>query len=105
MIKEYSKEYSTKVLNDLIAAGTPSIFILDDGSVHIGTLSQSYRKTLYRVNPLTINDGGFAFSKGSLKRIVYFNGLVVSKGLNDDPDVLDIFELNDLVNKAGYEFL
>ena len=104
MIKEYDKEYSRKILNDLIAAGTPSIFILDD-RVCVGTLSHSYRETLYRVNPLTINDGGLIISRSSLRRIVYFNGIVIPKGLNDDPDILDIFELNDLVNKAGYEFL
>lgn len=83
----------------------PSIFVLNDGGVHVGFLRAGCGRGHVVCVPPNINDGGVAFPKSHIKQIVLFNGLVYPKGEGKRHKILSIFELDALVNKAGYEFI
>ena len=98
-----SKNYSQEVINRFLDDDTPSIFVLKDNSVYIGVLRPGYG-THYRVVPPNINDGGMGFSKSYIKQIILFNGLIFPKEESDKHKFVDLFQLTELVNKAGYDF-
>ena len=98
------KNYSQEVINRFLDDDTPSIFVLKDNSIYIGILRPGYG-THYKVVPPNINDGGMGFPKSFIKKIVLFNGLVYPKESDGPHKILNIIELNELVNKAGYEFI
>lgn len=99
MSKLYSKELLNRLTNDHFAC----IIIFTDGDVHLGRLNWNFGS--YELSPLTINMSGITFRRSHVKQIVLFNGLVFPKEENGKHKVLNILELNELVNKAGYEFL
>ena len=99
-----SKNYSPEVIKRFLEDDTPSIFVLKDDSVYIGVLRPGYGQHVKCV-PLTINDGGMGFPKSYIKQIILFNGLVYPKTEDGKHKMLNILELNELVNKAGYEFI
>ena len=99
-----SKTYSQEVINFLLEQGGNIIVILKDNSTYIGRLVPGYGLH-YRLEPPTINDGGMGFARSDIKQIVLFNGLVFPKEMNGQQKILNILELNELVNKAGYEFI
>ena len=100
-----SKNYSPEIINKFLKDDTPSIFVLKDDSVYIGVLRPGYGYGhVHCVSP-TINNGGMGFAKSEIKQIILFNGLIYPKEENGKHRMLDILELNELVNKAGYEFI
>lgn len=99
-----SKNYSQEVINRFLNDEYPSIFVLKDDTVCIGILRPGYGSH-YRVVPPNINDGGMGFSRSSIKQIVLFNGLIFPKKVDGPHKKLNIIELSELVNKAGYEFI
>lgn len=99
-----SKNYSPEVIKRFLEDDTPSIFVLKDDSVYIGVLRPGYGQHV-RCVPPTINDGGTGFPKSYIKQIILFNGLVYPKTEDGKHKMLNILELNELVNKAGYEFI
>ena len=99
-----SKTYSQEVINFLLEQGGNIIVILKDDSIYIGRLASGYGSH-YRIEPPTINDGGMGFARSDIKQIVLFNGLIFPKEMNGPHKILNILELNELVNKAGYEFI
>ena len=96
--------YSQEVINRFLNDEYPSIFVLKDGTVCIGILRPGYGSH-YRVIPPNINDGGLGFCKSEIKQIILFNGLIFPKKVDGPHKILNILELNDLVNRAGYEFI
>ena len=96
--------YSQEVINFILNQEGIIIVVLKDDSVHVGTLAPGYGSH-YRIIPPTINDGGMGFSRSYIKQIIFFNGLVFPKEMNGPHKMLNILELNELVNKAGYEFI
>lgn len=101
MTNSYSADFIERLLQD----ASPVIVELKDNSVYIGIFTVGYGNGHYQLKPLTINDGGMGFPRSYIKRIIYFNGLIVPKNQNGKHKILNIIELNDLVNKAGYEFI
>ena len=99
-----SKNYSPEIIKRFLDDDTPSIFVLKDDSVYIGILRPGYGSH-YKVVPPNINDGGMGFAKSEIKHIILFNGLIYPKEEKGKHKILDILELNELVNKAGYEFI
>lgn len=99
-----SKAYSQEVINFLLEQGKNIIVVLRDDSVYIGRLVPGYGPH-YRIEPPIINDCGMGFARGDIKQIVLFNGLIFPREMNGPHKILDILELNELVNKAGYEFI
>ena len=100
-----SKNYSQEVMNHILEEDFPiAIFILKDDSVHIGKLIPGHR-SYYKLIPPNIHDYGVGFSRSYIKQIILFNGLIFPKEMNGPHKILNILELNELVNKAGYEFL
>ena len=99
-----SKTYSQEVINFLLEQGGNIIVILKDNSTYIGRLAPGYGSH-YRIEPPTINDGGMGFARSDIKQIILFNGLVFPKEMNGPHKMLNILDLNELVNKAGYEFI
>lgn len=99
-----SKTYSQEVINFLLKQGGNIIVILKDNSTYIGRLVPGYGSH-YQIEPSTINDGGMGFARSDIKQIVLFNGLVFPKEMNGHHKILNILELNELINKAGYEFI
>lgn len=99
-----SKNYSQEVINFLLNQSGNIIVTLKDDSVYVGTLAPGYGSH-YRIIPPTINDGGMGFARSDIKQIVLFNGLIFPKEMSGPHKMLNILELNDLVNKAGYEFI
>ncbi len=100
--------YSDKTLENLINLKSPIIIEFMDGEVCIGYLTKS--KTFPKhYNLLHLNqNGSLDFSKSHVSRIIYLhNWAIVNKG--DNPfkatKFVNIFELNDLVQKAGYELI
>ncbi len=99
-----SKNYSPEIIKRFLDDDTPSIFVLKDDSIYIGILRPGYGSH-YKVVPPNINDGGMGFVKSEIKQIILFNGLVYPKTEDGPHKILNILELNELVNKAGYEFI
>lgn len=100
-----SKNYSPEIIKRFLDDDTPSIFVLKDDSVYIGILRPGFGKGHVNCIPLTINDGGMGFARSDIKQIILFNGLIYPKEENEKHKMLNILELNELVNKAGYEFI
>jgi len=105
-----SKLYSKKMLDTLAEREFEVIVEFNNnygGGIELGIFKASkWHRHGYMLRPLTINAGGVHFSRGSIKRIVYIsNGLVYPKEENGHHKILNILELNELVNKAGYEFI
>lgn len=99
-----NKTYSQEVINFLLEQGGNIIVILKDNSTYVGRLVPGYGSH-YRLEPPTINDGGMGFARSDIKQIVLFNGLIFPKEMNGHHKILNILELNELVNRAGYEFI
>ena len=99
-----SKTYSQEVIDFILKQGGNIIVILKDNSTYIGRLAPGCGSH-YRIEPPTINDGGMGFARSDIKQIVLFNGLIFPKEMNGHHKILNIIELNELVNKAGYEFI
>lgn len=99
-----SKSYSQEVINFLLKQDKNIIVVLRDDSVYVGRLVPGYGSH-YRIEPPTINDGGMGFARSDIKQIILFNGLIFPKEMNGHHKILNILELNELVNKAGYEFI
>lgn len=100
--------YSDKTLEYLINLKSPIIVEFMDGDVCIGYLTKS--KTFSkRYNLLHLNqNGSLDFSKSHVSRIIYlYSWAIVNKDIDklNVTKFLDIFELNDLVQKAGYELI
>ena len=98
------KNYSQKFLKELIDAHHPIIIKLRIGGTYVGSLTYGYG-THYWLTPLTINDGGMMFARSDIKEIIYFTGLVVPKEENGKHKFLNIIELSELINEAGYQFI
>lgn len=96
--------YSQEVINFLLEQGGNIIVVLKDNNTYIGRLTSGYGSS-YQLEPPTINEGGMGFARSDIKQIVLFNGLRVPKEMNGPHKILNILELNELVNKAGYEFI
>jgi len=103
-----SKLYSKKMLDTLAERELEVVVEFDQkcgGGVDLGIFKHSDLRSGYMLRPLNINEGSVHFSRGNIKRIVYLsNGLVYPKEENGQHKILNILELNELVNKAGYEF-
>ena len=99
-----SKSYSQEVINFLLNQGGNIIVTLRDNSVYVGALAPGYGSH-YRLIPPTINDGGMGFARSDIKQIVLFNGLIFPKEMSGPHKILNILDLNELINKAGYEFI
>lgn len=100
--------YSDKTLEHLITLKSPIIVEFNDGDVHIGYLTKS-KTSPKHYNLLHLNQSGsLGFSKSHVSRIIYLYSWTI---VNKDVDAfkvtkfVDIFELNDLVHKAGYELI
>ena len=100
-----AKTYSIEVIKKFLEKDTPSIFVLKDDSVYIGFLRPGYGRGHVQCIPPNINDGGMGFPRSYIKQIILFNGLIYPKEENGPHKILNILELNELVNKAGYEFI
>lgn len=100
-----TKNYSSEIIGKFMEHDYPSIFVLKDDSAYIGFLRPGYGKGHIHCVPPNINDGGCGFPRSYIKQIVLFNGLIYPKEESGPHKILDILELNDLVNKAGYEFI
>ena len=100
-----SKNYSSEIIKRFLEDDTPSIFVLKDNSVYIGLLRPGYGRGHVQCIPPTINDGGMGFPKSYIKQIILFNGLIYPKTKDGPHKMLNILELNDLINRAGYEFI
>lgn len=98
-----SKNYSHEVISKFLKDDKPSIFVLKDNSVYVGVLRPGYG-THYMVIPPNIHEGGTGFPRSYLKQIILFNGLIYPKDDNEKHKHVDLFELTELVNKAGYDF-
>lgn len=99
-MKNYSKEF----LKELIDSNHNVIVTLKSGGVYVGSFAYGYG-THYLLTPPSINDGGIMFSRSDIKNIIYFTGLIVPKDKNGRHKFLNIIELSELINKAGYEFI
>lgn len=99
------KTYSKEVLDKLANENHECIIIFNDGDVSAGILSNKTGASPYHLVPFSINQGGIGFKRSHVKKIVLFNGLVYPKSENEPHKVLDIIELSDLINRAGYEFI
>lgn len=99
-----SKNYSVEYLRELINRADPIIVELTDNSVYVGILDVGLGKGHYQIKPLTIHKNGMGFPRYMIKRIVFFNGVIVPKNKDGKYKHADILELDELVNKAGYEF-
>lgn len=99
-MKCYSKE-----MLDIPANGNFAVIItFRDNDVEAGRLGYEYGK--YRLTPLTTNRPSTYFSRSQVKQLVYINnGLILPKEKHDKQVILDILELSELLNKAGYEFI
>ena len=103
-------KYSKETLDKLAKEHRNCIIMFYDGSVHAGILEKDIPEvppSSYFLAPFSINTSGISFKRSHVKEIVLFNGLVYPK---EDPSkarlkFLDLIELNDLVNKASYEFI
>ena len=105
-----SKLYSKKMLDTLAEREFEVIVEFNNnygGGTKLGIFKHSkWHRHGYMIRPLTINENEVHFSRGSIKRIVYIsNGLIYPKEENGSHKLLNILELNELVNKAGYEFI
>ena len=102
-----SKLYDKEVLDKLAERRFPVIVTFTDNDVSVGyfeNFNQCRRQ--YHLKPLNINTGGTCFNRGQIKQIVYLsNGLILPKQQDGKQKLLNILELNELVNKAGYEFI
>jgi len=101
MNKTYSNDFIQKLIDDAY----PVIVELTNNSTYVGVMTYGYGRGHMHLRPLTINDGGMGFPRSMIKRIIYFNGLIVPKDKNGQHKLLDIIQLNELINKAGYEFI
>ena len=102
-----SKLYSKKMLDTLAEREFKVVVEFTNGDVELGIFKypKYHHRGGYALRPLTINEGGIYFSRSQIKRIVYLsNGLIYPKEETGKHKILNILELNELVNKAGYEF-
>lgn len=99
-----ANNYSSDLINSLVRNGSPIILELNDNNVYIGILISAPGNGQYRLEPLTINESAIVFRRSHIKRIIYFNGLIVPKNPNSLHRILDIIDLSEIVNKAGYQF-
>jgi len=100
-----SKNYSPEIIKRFLDDDTPSIFVLKDNSVYIGILRPGFGRGYVNCIPPNINTGSAGFTRSDIKQIILFNGLVYPKTEDSPHKILDILELNELVNRAGYEFI
>ena len=103
-----SKLYSKKMLDTLAEREFEVAVEFMNGDIEVGIFKYQkyYHRGGYALRPLTINGGSIYFSRSQVKRIVYLaNGLVYPKEENGLHKILNILDLNELVNKAGYEFI
>lgn len=100
-----NKIYSKEILDRLSKDNCACIITFYDDTVYAGRLSSTVSFSPYHLLPFGINDGGVGFKRSHVKQIVLFNGLIVPKEENGKHKLLDIIQLNELINKAGYEFI
>ena len=102
-----SELYDKEVLDKLAKRRFPVIVTFIDNDVAIGYFESSNEcRRQYHLKPLNINIGGICFNRGQIKQIVYLsNGLILPKQQDGKQKLLNILELNELVNKAGYQFI
>ena len=99
--------YSSKVIDNLAKRVAPVIIEFKDNSVEVGHLAYDEFNILilypleasyYRCNSI--------IHRSYLKRVIHLgSGYVMPKEENGTGKILDIIEMNDLVNKAGYEYI
>ena len=97
-----SSIYTKELLDRLTNEHYKCIIVFRNDEVRLGQLGWCFND--YELNPLTINESGIVFRRSDVKKIILFNGYVFPK-TNTKSLTLDILELNELVNKAGYEFI
>jgi len=103
-----SKLYSKEMLDTLAEREFEVAVEFMNGDIEVGIFKypKYHHRGGYALRPLTINEGGTYFSRSQVKRIVYLsNGLVYPKEKNGPHKILNMLDLNELVNKAGYEYL
>lgn len=102
-----SKNYSKEQLRSLVNKDLALIVELKDRNAYLGSLAErGYPKGgLYVTRNL--NNDVIGFSRSHIKRIILLpDGIVWPKdSFEAKGKKLDIFELNDLINKTGYEFI
>ena len=94
------KTYSKETLDELVKLNLSCIIVFNDDTVYTGVLGSGDGYHLFN-----INQGLLRFKRSHIKQIVLFNGLIYPKSENESHKVLDIIELSDLINRAGYEFI
>lgn len=85
-----------EVLDQIVASNRPFIFEFIDGAVYIGYLTTGYAV-------LSLDQSGtLTFARSNLKRAISLDTWLICTGSNS-LKFIDIFEFNELVDRAGYE--
>lgn len=98
--------YSEDFLDTLCSRQMVVIVELKFGLTLVGYFTHApYTKNKYKVLPLNIKDDVWRFTRSQIKRIININGYVHPKNPNHKKyKMLDVFELQALLEKAGYTF-
>ena len=98
------KYYNEELINSATDCPFPVVIELDDNDVYVGYLVKSDLRGLYKV--LGINGRKFEFTRKNISRITFTtNLLILPKNKVDKLKYVDLFEFNDLVNRAGYQII
>ena len=100
-----SKLYSKEVLDKLSKEQYACIVIFHDDSVYAGRLAKNISFCPYHILPFSIHCNGMGFKRSHVKKIILFNGLIYPKEEHGEHKHIDIIEMSELLNKAGYEFI
>lgn len=99
--------YTKEIIEYIMSFRTPVIVETDYGPganfVSIGYLTEDDYGRGYALLPLQPHENKLIVPRSYIKKIVGFNGCLYPKELHEEHKMLDLFELNDLVNRAGYE--
>ena len=105
------KNYSQEELNKLAADNRQLIIEFKDGDIEVGTLSFDGfgELTLYPIDTAYYRARSL-IKRSYIKRIIFLNtGLVIPKesiiNTNKHYKILNILEMNELLNKAGYQYI
>lgn len=102
-MSSYKKEF----LDSLVADNAQVILEDTRGEVYAGYMTKNVFGH-YDLLPFTHNGKHCGMSASCIKRIVYFTGVVARKdwpnNLETSPKHLNLIELSELLNRAGYSF-
>lgn len=100
-----SKSYSKEMLDIPADGNFKVIIIFNDNDIAVGTLVHS-KYAPYELLPLTINESSRLIRRSDVKKLIYLKtGFILPKTKDGPHKILNILDLNELVNKAGYEFI